>query len=129
MAKVLKMELTVLQPLPEKFQPVQLSQVGRYALGVAWGDGHNSIFSFDLLRSICPCSTCFEARQNGRNFPPAAIQPVEVQRFPGQGIRAKWADDHESKYGAEYLRNLCPCATCSEAVQTRHDNPLGNPNR
>lgn len=121
------MELNVIQPLPEKFQPLWLSQVGRYALGVDWGDHHHSIYSFDLLRSLCPCKGCLEVRQKNQTFPPAAVQPVEIRRFPGQGVSVKWADAHESLYGAEYLRNLCPCATCSEAVQARHQNPLGNP--
>jgi|GEM_PF-444494 len=125
----MELELKVVQPLPPKFQPAHLSQVGRYALGVAWGDGHNSIFSFDLLRSLCPCKACFEMRQKKQAFPPAAVQPIEVRRLPDQGMVVKWADAHDSAYEAEYLRNLCPCATCSEAVQARHENPLGNPGR
>lgn len=36
--------------------------VGRYALNFAWNDGHNTgIYSFDLLRAICPCEACRSA--------------------------------------------------------------------
>jgi DUF971 family protein len=33
--------------------------VGSYAIRIDWNDGHNSgIYSFDYLRSICPCEAC-----------------------------------------------------------------------
>lgn len=125
----LLIELKVIQPPEPKFQPMHLSQVGRYALGIAWGDHHNSIYSFALLRSICPCKECLEIRQKSQAFLSAAIQPMEIRRLQGQGLSVKWADTHDSLYRGEYLRNLCPCANCSEAVQARHSNPLGNPNK
>ena len=37
--------------------------VGTYALRIDWNDGHNAgIYSYDHLRSICPCDTCKAAR-------------------------------------------------------------------
>lgn len=42
----------------QKYQAVGLSPVGRYALGVRWGDSHESIFSFTYLRAVCPCEEC-----------------------------------------------------------------------
>jgi DUF971 family protein len=33
--------------------------VGRYAIRLRWNDGHNTgIYSFEHLRSICPCVEC-----------------------------------------------------------------------
>lgn len=33
--------------------------VGRYALWFKWNDGHETgIYSFDMLREICPCDLC-----------------------------------------------------------------------
>jgi DUF971 family protein len=33
--------------------------VGNYALHFEWSDGHfTGIYSFDLLRRLCPCATC-----------------------------------------------------------------------
>lgn len=33
--------------------------VGTYALGIVWGDGHDTgIWSFDYLLSLCDCESC-----------------------------------------------------------------------
>ena len=38
--------------------------VGNYALQIDFNDGHTAgIFSFDYLRSICPCETCHRERE------------------------------------------------------------------
>ncbi|MEE9137379.1 MAG: DUF971 domain-containing protein [candidate division NC10 bacterium] len=38
---------------------VQMAPVGRYALNFTWSDGHSTgIYSFDFLRSLCPCEIC-----------------------------------------------------------------------
>ncbi|MFB3073931.1 MAG: gamma-butyrobetaine hydroxylase-like domain-containing protein [Candidatus Methylomirabilales bacterium] len=37
----------------------QMAPVGRYALSFTWSDGHSTgIYSFDFLRSLCPCEIC-----------------------------------------------------------------------
>ena len=36
-----------------------LEAVGNYAIAFTWGDGHNTgIYSFRLLRTLCPCADC-----------------------------------------------------------------------
>jgi DUF971 family protein len=38
---------------------VHLEVVGNYALAPTWADGHNTgLFSFRLLRGLCPCDDC-----------------------------------------------------------------------
>lgn len=38
---------------------VQIEPVGNYALTPIWQDGHDTgIYSFRLLRSLCPCDDC-----------------------------------------------------------------------
>jgi DUF971 family protein len=33
--------------------------VGQYAIQISFSDGHSTgIYSYDLLRSICPCAEC-----------------------------------------------------------------------
>ena len=45
--------------VPEDVKPVRIDPVGRYAIHIAWSDGHTSgIYSFEHLRSICPCPAC-----------------------------------------------------------------------
>lgn len=40
-----------------------VSLVGTYAIGLVWGDGHDTgIYSFSYLRQMCPCEACGGAR-------------------------------------------------------------------
>ena len=42
---------------------VSIEPVGQYAMKIVWNDGHQSgIYSYDHLRSICPCAECRAAR-------------------------------------------------------------------
>ena len=37
----------------------EISAVGNYALQFSWSDGHNTgIYTFDYLKSLCPCPEC-----------------------------------------------------------------------
>ena len=38
---------------------------------------------------------------------------VRVLLKTGEGVRIEWKDGHHSDYAFDYLRNHCPCATCS----------------
>jgi len=38
---------------------VHIAAVGNYALSLVWKDGHDTgIYSFRLLRGLCPCEDC-----------------------------------------------------------------------
>lgn len=42
--------------VPERLQGLKAELVGNYALRFDFSDGHNTgIFTFELLRKICPC--------------------------------------------------------------------------
>jgi len=44
-------------------KPVVVSPVGRYAIHISWSDGHTSgIYTFEHLRSLCPCAACLALR-------------------------------------------------------------------
>jgi DUF971 family protein len=52
---------------------IDLEEVGKYALRIIWNDGHSSgIYSWDYLRSICPCGECERKRAENNN----ALRPV-----------------------------------------------------
>jgi DUF971 family protein len=52
--------LPMFKPKP-KAQSAQA--VGQYAIQISFTDGHSTgIYSYDLLRSICPCSECAAKR-------------------------------------------------------------------
>src|SRR5262249_32015141 len=45
-----------------------------------------------------------------RKKPPA----VKIHVSTGAGVDITWADGHASHYDFPYLRDECPCATCSD---------------
>jgi DUF971 family protein len=94
------------QPDPDK--PKRVHLVGRYALGVDWGDDHGSIYPFEKLRRDCPCGACAGGETLGQNM----IWPDEINRGPDSLI-VQWADAHQSVYPYPELRAACRCAGCT----------------
>jgi DUF971 family protein len=94
------------QPDPERPSDVHL--VGRYALGVTWGDSHGSIYPFEHLRRACACATC-----GGLETLTAAMAwPERIQRGT-DGLEVTWSDGHASRYPYPALRQSCRCAGCT----------------
>jgi DUF971 family protein len=94
------------QPNPNEPKDVHL--VGRYALGVTWGDDHSSIYPFDRLRRDDAA---------GGHEPSAALTeamgwPRDIKKL-SEGLRVTWTDGHESLYPYADLRALCRCAGCT----------------
>src|SRR3989338_5365355 len=47
------------RPLSPGIRATAVKPVGRYALHIAWSDGHlTGIYAFDYLRRLCPCEAC-----------------------------------------------------------------------
>lgn len=48
---------------------VEVSEIGNYALQLAWGDGHaTGIYSFSFLRALCACEQCLSGDGRARTF-------------------------------------------------------------
>ena len=91
---------------------------------VRWQDGHESVYSFDLLRKECPCAVCSDQRRNPA--PPGGlallsgpvvragdIQATEVKPVGRYAINFVWSDGHDSGiYSYNFLREVCPSPTC-----------------
>lgn len=96
---------------PDATHIERLTEVGRYALGVVWGDRHDSILPYRALRRACPCEACTAAD-------PEAALAVEAERLlrietlGEQSVFLRWADGHETLLLVDELRNLCRCARC-----------------
>ena len=46
-----------------KLRMESIEEVGTYAIRIRWNDGHSTgIYSYDHLRSICPCPGCSAQR-------------------------------------------------------------------
>ncbi len=42
---------------------LEITAIGNYAIEFIWVDGHSTgIYSYDYLRSVCPCPTCQDLR-------------------------------------------------------------------
>jgi DUF971 family protein len=48
----------------------------------------------------------------------ASTDPEHIAISKSRGIEIDWKDGHHSSYGVEYLRDWCPCATCTGAHGT-----------
>lgn len=94
------------QPNPLEAKDVHL--VGRYALGVTWGDSHSSIYPFEHLRA--------GDAAEGQSPPPALTAemtwPRDIRREP-EFLRVTWSDGHQSLYPYADLRAHCRCAGCT----------------
>jgi DUF971 family protein len=47
-----------------------------------------------------------------------STDPEHIAISKSKGIKIDWKDGHRSEYGLTYLRDKCPCATCTGAHGT-----------
>jgi DUF971 family protein len=95
-----------------KYTITSLQPVGRYAIGVAWADKHESIFPFANLRRLCPCLDC-EASEVVKREPAESAKVLEgLQPIGEASLMLRWRDGHESLFLLEELREVCGCAEC-----------------
>ena len=87
-----------------------LHEVGRYAVGVQWVDGHESIFPLENLRRGCPCDACHGSVAG--EIPAASQRLKQFSRLGEMAVFIGWVDGHESIYTMRQLRELCRCAYC-----------------
>jgi len=50
------------------------------------------------------------------SLPPQEPEHIAISK--SKGIKIDWRDDHHSEYALSYLRDECPCATCTGAHGT-----------
>lgn len=54
---------------------------------------------------------------------PYSTDPEHIAISKSKGIKIDWKDGHRSEYGLTYLRDRCPCATCTGAHGTPPRQP------
>jgi DUF971 family protein len=96
---------------PEATHVEKLTEVGRYALGVVWGDQHDSILPFRNLRGACPCDPCAATQTAGARASEAE-RLVRVEVLGGRSLFLRWGDGHETVLLLDEVRDLCRCARC-----------------
>ena len=52
------------------------------------------------------------------NKQPVSFEPEHLAISKSKGIKIDWRDNHHSEYSLAYLRDECPCATCTGAHGT-----------
>jgi DUF971 family protein len=87
-----------------------MNEVGRYAVGIQWTDGHDSIFPLENLRRYCPCNACGGAVEG--KLSSEAQRLLQLSRLGEAAIYLAWVDGHESLYTMAQLRQTCRCALC-----------------
>ncbi len=53
------------------------------------------------------------------DFEPPSVQATRIAVSKSKGITIDWADGHRGEYALRYLRDICPCASCSGAHGSR----------
>jgi DUF971 family protein len=96
----------------------------RMDMTITWNDGHESIYSFTLLRAACPCAQCRGGHENMKAEPDPSVFEVtledsdrahleNIKATGAYGITIVWKDGHDyGIYNWHYLRALCPCPAC-----------------
>lgn len=88
-------------------------------LRVTWKDGHVTLYPYDMLREMCPCAGCGEARRTGGKFEPGPMpavvpfQPNYLNVVGHYAVQFQWSDGHDTGiYSFRLLRENCPCDVC-----------------
>ncbi len=87
-----------------------LNEIGRYAVGVQWSDGHDSIYPLENLRRFCPCLSC--KGQVSGEIQQEAQRLRQLVRLGEDSMFLGWNDGHETLYTLPRLRSICRCAYC-----------------
>jgi DUF971 family protein len=62
----------------------------------------------------------------------SAAEPEHIAISKSKGLKIDWRDRHRSEYSLEYLRDACPCASCTgahgtEPHKTNYSAPSSDP--
>lgn len=109
--------------------PIRLNLKKDEKLEIEWQDGLKSVYPIAMLRSMCPCATCKQAREQEQ----AAQKPllrvlkgdfskplsvIEAELVGGYALRLEWSDNHATGiYSFQYLREISPQKSPAEATQ------------
>jgi len=111
--------------LTSSFRPTGITANRQnHELSIIWNDGHQSVYSFSLLRHACPCAECRGGHDKMGSEPDPSVFAMPVEDTPATLLRSleavgayaltiDWEDGHHyGIYTWSYLRALCPCSQC-----------------
>jgi len=101
---------------PEPVRPVALKKDGDDRLSIDWSDGRRTTYSWQHLRTNCPCASCREDRTrppdpfriiNPSEIPGGPLRPVAMTPVGRYAYKITWSDGHDTGiYSFETLREL-----------------------
>jgi len=102
-------------------RPISIKKATPDTLSILWDDGHQTIFSLDQFRRMCPCATCSGEDLLLHHYPaksmPLTAESMKLEALEPVGsyaIQAVWGDGHNAGiYTWEYLRDHCSCPQCA----------------
>ena len=97
---------------------VELLQPDKLLL--VWGDGHESLYPFRLLRAKCTCASCVDEWTGEKLLADDRIADgIRVDRWDATGrygLHLYFSDGHSTGiYTLKNLRGMCPCPECHES--------------
>lgn len=111
--------MAITQDNSQSPSPKNIRQVDATTLGIAWNDGHESVYAVKTLREKCPCAHCVDEWTGEKRIAPGSIpdtiRPVKLHSVGLYAVQIQWNDGHDTGlYTHEYLRNLCECPQCKK---------------
>lgn len=99
------------------FAPSKIQKIEDEELKVVWEDGHESEWTFRLLRQICPCALCRDEFTGRRILDPDSVvkdlRASSAEKVGNYALGFRFSDGHASGvYSFEMLRKSCSCALC-----------------
>ena len=100
-------------------QPTEIRRLAETrTLRVVWTDGHEAEYPYNYVRGYCPCAGCQGHTPSEIRYKPAGgdVEPWRIEPVGNYGISIQWSDGHATGiYRFDFLRQICPCPTCSES--------------
>ncbi len=99
-------------------KPTSIKKNSPQELTITWDNNHQSIYSLEVLRDICPCASCSgETVLMHEYVPPPPDRTVKgryelagIQLVGSYACQLQWMDGHQTGiYTWEYLLQNCPC--------------------
>ena len=89
---------------------------------IEWSDGHETVYSAQQLRAMCPCARCVDEMSGVRTHDPASVPPDLTQKdltmVGNYAISLQFSDTHNTGiFPFAMLRKNDPGATEARATE------------
>lgn len=95
-----------------------MKKISPTELKIVWDSGHESVYTLERLRDLCPCAGCSGESVLLRKYTPpepdrqtpGRYELVGIQPVGSYAVQLQWADGHQTGiYTWEHLIENCPC--------------------